>query len=125
MQSLLTFLLQLGGKTWTALVVAVFCGGAATVYYFSSSNAAPNSTRANPPPPVVAQSEQVAKLSGGTAGCHPGSVPVVPEANAGLALIPVVAAMLVFSSRRLWSAKACAAANGAKALGQPNSGLSD
>jgi hypothetical protein len=31
--------------------------------------------------------------------------PVVPEANAGLALLPVVGAVLFFSARRLWGAK--------------------
>jgi hypothetical protein len=34
---------------------------------------------------------------------------MVPEANAGQVLIPVMAAMLLFSSRRLWSAKPSAA----------------
>jgi len=32
--------------------------------------------------------------------------PFLPEANAGLVLIPVVAAALFFSTRRLWPAKA-------------------
>lgn len=33
------------------------------------------------------------------------SVPAVPEANAGWVLIPVMAAVLFFSTRRLWPAK--------------------
>jgi hypothetical protein len=42
-------------------------------------------------------------------------LPVVPEANAGLALIPVVAAMLFFSARRLWPARRSLAAGGQNA----------
>ena len=38
-------------------------------------------------------------------------ISVVPEANAGVVLIPMVAAMLVFSTRRLWAAKPIPAAN--------------
>jgi hypothetical protein len=109
MQSLLTFLIQLCGKTWTALVVVIISGGAATVFYFSSANAGSNSTPTNPS--VVVQPGQVAKLGAG-AGCHPGPVPVVPEASAGLALIPVVAAMLFFSARRLWPTKPSVAGEG-------------
>jgi hypothetical protein len=37
---------------------------------------------------------------------HNDPVPTVPEANAGVVLIPVVAAVLFFSTRRLWLAKA-------------------
>jgi hypothetical protein len=40
-------------------------------------------------------------------------------------LIPLVAVMLVFSSRRLWSAKTCAAGDDQKALGQSNPGVID
>jgi hypothetical protein len=36
---------------------------------------------------------------------RPTTVPVVPEANAAVVLVPVMAAMLFFSLRRLWSAK--------------------
>jgi hypothetical protein len=39
-------------------------------------------------------------------------LPGVPEANAELALIPVVAAMLLFSARRLWRAQRSLAACG-------------
>jgi hypothetical protein len=34
------------------------------------------------------------------------NVPTVPEANAGLVLIPIVVAALFFFTRRLWPAKA-------------------
>ena len=44
----------------------------------------------------------------------PGGIPAVPEANAGLVLIPVVAAALFFSTRRLWLAKAGVDAEGQK-----------
>ncbi|MBV9997915.1 MAG: hypothetical protein JO015_02270 [Verrucomicrobia bacterium] len=43
-----------------------------------------------------------------------GSVPVVPEANAGMVLIPVMAAALCLSTRRLWVAKASADTEGRK-----------
>jgi hypothetical protein len=44
----------------------------------------------------------------------PQPVPIVPEANAAWVLIPVVAAMLFFSIRRLWSAKAAPGTEGQK-----------
>ena len=43
--------------------------------------------------------------------------PVVPEANAGWVLIPVVAAVLFFSTRRLWPAKAEGDTEGQKGSG--------
>jgi hypothetical protein len=108
MQSLLTFLVQLSGKAWTALVVAVLSGGGVIVYYFSSANAASNSIPANLP--AVVPPGPVANL-GSPADRHPGPVSVVPEANAGQALLPVMAAVAVFSSRRLWTAKSSAASD--------------
>jgi hypothetical protein len=51
---------------------------------------------------------------GGGKGHNDGSVPVVPEANAGVVLIPVVAAILFFSTRRLWLAKAALDTEGQK-----------
>ena len=44
----------------------------------------------------------------------PVSAFLVPEANAAVVLIPVVAAMLFFSMRRLWSAKAPLGTEGRK-----------
>jgi hypothetical protein len=44
--------------------------------------------------------------------------PVVPEANAGLVLIPVVAAILFFSTRRIWATKRSLAADGQQASGE-------
>jgi hypothetical protein len=44
--------------------------------------------------------------------------PVVPEANAGLVLIPVVAAILFFSTRRIWAIKRSLAADGQQASGE-------
>lgn len=41
-------------------------------------------------------------------------VSAVPEANAGLVLIPVVAAMLFFSMRRFWFTKAAPGSEGQK-----------
>jgi hypothetical protein len=49
---------------------------------------------------VVAQTGPITGLN------HGRPLPVVPEANAGLVLIPVVAAILLFSSRQFWRAKA-------------------
>jgi hypothetical protein len=46
--------------------------------------------------------------------------PVVPEANPGLALIPVVAAVLFFSTRRLWPVRPAVATSGQKPPGEPN-----
>ena len=117
MQFIITLLLQLSGKAWAALVVVALCGGAATVFYFSSANAGSNSTPGSPTP----TNPTVAVVQTGHAG-HPGAAfgggrynpppPVVPEANPGLVLIPVVAAMLLFSWRRLWLAKPSLAADG-------------
>ena len=44
----------------------------------------------------------------------PAPVSAVPEANAAVVLIPVVAAMLFFSMRHLWSAKAAPGTEGQK-----------
>jgi hypothetical protein len=117
MQSLITLLIQLSAKTWAALVVAVLCGGAATVFYFSSANAGSHSTPARPPAVVQAGHIGNHDHSGGLEHCA-GSIPVVPEANAGLVLIPVVAAMLAVSARRLRAAKASLGTEGSKAPGQ-------
>lgn len=103
MQPLITLLLQLSAKAWAALVVAVLCSGAAVVFYFSSTNAGSNSSPGNPGNPanltVAVQAGHVPNL--GLGGHQTAPLPVVPEANAGLALIPVVAAILFFSARRL------------------------
>src|SRR5437868_1942913 len=94
MQSLITLLLQLSGKAWAALVVAVVCGGAVTAFYFSSANAGSNSTPGNLV--VAVQPGHAGDLGHALSGDHCGApLPVVPEANAGLVLIPVVAAMLL------------------------------
>jgi hypothetical protein len=108
MQSLVTFLLQLSSKTWTVVIVAILGGGAAAVFHFSPAKAGSNPT---PDHPTVVVQAGPACSPGGTLDLKRGTVPlpVVPEANAGLVLIPVVAAMLAFSSRRLWSAKLAAA----------------
>ena len=92
-------------------MVAVLCGGAATVFYFSSANAGSNSTPGNPI--VAVQTVHAGNPGGALGGNHCGvPLPVVPEANAWLALIPVVAAMLLVSSRRLWPARRALAADG-------------
>lgn len=49
---------------------------------------------------------------------HLSSVPAVPEANAGLVLIPVTAAILFFSTRRIWVTRRSLAADGRKAPGE-------
>jgi hypothetical protein len=96
-------------------VVTVLCGGAVTAFYFSPAKAGSNAPPANPTNPIVA-------VPAGHAGHpgHPGSalgaehcsapLPVVPEANPGLALIPVMAAALFFSTRRLLARAAVDAA---------------
>jgi hypothetical protein len=117
MRSLFTLLIQLSGKAWAAVVVAVLSGGAITVFYFSSVNAASNSGAVNRP--AWGRVEHTGRLRGGHGpDHHSGLVPAVPEANAGLVLIPVVAAMLLFSSRRLWLVKPTSAADGQKAPGR-------
>jgi hypothetical protein len=114
MQSLFTLLIQLSGKAWAAIVVAVLCGGAVTVYYFSPASPAANSGAVNQPGWV--EMEHLGR--GGGPENHNGSVPVVPEANSGLVLIPLVAAMLLFSSRRLWPARSDPTPASQKASGQ-------
>ena len=118
MQSLLTLLTQWSLKAWVAVIVAVFSCGTATVFYFSSANAGSNSTPGNP---TVALQAVHAGHPGGTLGPERCSapLPVVPEANAGLVLIPVVAAMLLVSARRLWLAKPAPAADGQPVRGAP------
>ena len=117
MQSLLALLIQLSSKSWVAIVVTIFSGGVATMLYLSSVNGGSNSTPGTPPAPIVLTGPITNPGHGAGLNCHGGSVPVVPEANAGLVLIPVVAAMLFCSSRRLWSAKSCRAA-GDKPVGR-------
>jgi hypothetical protein len=100
MQSLIALLTQLTSKAWLVIVVTIVSGSAAAVYYFSSANT--GST-------LTAGKQLVLGVQTGPVTLpnknHSSPLPVVPEANAGLVLIPVVAAMLLFSSRRLWSAK--------------------
>jgi hypothetical protein len=109
MQSLLTFLIQLSGKAWAAIMVALICAGAVSVYCFSPASAGSDSDALNQP--ASAQVEHLGGFGrGGTPDHHNGSVPVVPEANAGVTLIPVIAALLILSSRRLWPAKPARAA---------------
>ena len=115
MQSLLTLLTQWSLKAWVAVIVAVFSCGTATVFYFSSANAGSNSA---PGIPTVALKAVHAGHPGGTLGPErcTAPLPVVPEADAGLALIPVMAAMLLFSARRLWL-RPTATADGQNAKG--------
>jgi hypothetical protein len=118
MQSLVTLLLQLSGKAWAAILVAIFSCGAVTVFYFSSVNAGSNSTPGNPA--VVVQTGHASDLGRALGGGHYNPpLPVVPEANAGLVLIPIVAAMVFFSARRLWPARPSFAAEGQNAKGAP------
>jgi hypothetical protein len=116
MQSLITLLLHLSTKAWTALVVVALCGGAATVLYFSPATDGSNSGPGNNPAnlTVAVQAGHVPDLGRGHKIAPP---PVVPEANAGLALIPVMTAMLFFSARRLWLAQRSLAAGGQDAKG--------
>lgn len=107
MQYLFALLTRLISKAWVVVVVAAVAGGAATVYHFSSANAGVFSPPAKPP--VV-----IAQTGPATLPNHCGPPPVVPEANAGLVLIPIVAGMLVFSSRRLRPAKPLEAPVGRK-----------
>jgi hypothetical protein len=118
MQSLISLLFQLSGKAWAALVVAVFCGGATTAFYFSSANAGSNSTLGTPSAAVQVGHAGDFGRAGGLEHCS-GSIPAVPEANAGLVLIPAVAAMLLFSSRRLWLVKPFPAVGGQNAGDAP------
>jgi hypothetical protein len=108
MQSLLTLLLRLSAKAWAGASVIVLCGGAATVFYLSSAKADPSLTSGRTPTLVQVGRAGERGHGGGLNRCG-GSIPVVPEANGGLVLIPVVAAVLAASSRRLWSSKAPAA----------------
>jgi len=116
MQSLLTLLFQLSAKAWAGVLVIALCGGAATAFYFSSANAEPGLTSGNQPALVQGGRAGERGHSGGLDRCG-GSIPVVPEANGGLVLIPVVAAMLAASARGLWTAKAAAAGDDQKAPG--------
>ena len=114
MQSLFALLLQFSGKAWAALAVAVLCGGAVTVFYFTPAHAGSNPTAASPP--AVVQAGHAGDFGPAAGGDHCGaSVPVVPEANAGLVLIPVVAAMLFVSARRLWPTRRALAVEGQNA----------
>jgi hypothetical protein len=119
MQSLITLLLQLSTKAWTALVAAVLCGGAVTVLYLSSANAGSNSGPGNNNPANLTVAVQRGRVADPGLGCSHQTAPLtaVPEANAALALIPVVAAMLFFSARRLRPASRFVAAGGQKAKG--------
>lgn len=119
MQSLITLLLRLSAKAWTALVAAVLCGGAVAVFYFSSANADPNSGPGNNPPnPAVLVQRGQVPVPGLGHGRQAAPCPAVPEANAGLTLIPLVAAMLFFSAHRRWLASRSVAAGGQSAGGR-------
>ena len=109
MHSLIALLTQLISKAWLIIVVTVVSGTAATAYYFSSATAGSSSTAAKHPAVVV-------QTGPATLPNRCGVPPAVPEANAGLVLIPIVAAMLAFSSRRLWRAKAREGFIGQKAV---------
>ena len=102
MQFLISLLTQISYKAWVAIVLTVLSGGAVTVYFFSSVNAGSIPTEGNRP--VV-----VFQTGPSTVPNHGGPLPVVPEANAGPVLVPVVACMLLVASRRLLPAKAAAA----------------
>jgi len=105
MQSLLTLLFQFSAKAWAGVLVIVLCGGAATAFYFSSANGEPSLTSGSQPTLVQGGRAGERGRSGGLDRCG-GAIPVVPEANGGLALLPVMAAVLAVSSRQVWSAKA-------------------
>jgi hypothetical protein len=66
------------------------------VFYFSSAKAGSNSTPRNPRVAV-----QPGHVPDSGLGHQAASIPVVPEANPGLVLIPV-AGLLLLSARRLW-----------------------
>lgn len=109
MRALLTFLIKLSVKARVVTVVAALCGGAVTAYYASPLSAAVHPVAANQT--AWGQVEHLGDLGHGAGPDHcKGPVPVVPEANAGLALIPIVAAILFFSSRRLWLVRPAPAA---------------
>ena len=94
------------------MAVAVLCGGAVTVFYFTPAHAGSNPTPGSPP--AVVQAGHAGGFGPAAGGDHGGaSIPVVPEANAGWVLIPVMAAVLLFSSRQLWAARRAFAAGGA------------
>jgi hypothetical protein len=99
MQSLFVFLSHLFSKAWVTIVVTTIAGSAAFALYVSSVDTGTTS-KTGGQPIVVVQPGPVAFPK------HSGQPPVVPEGNAGLVLIPVVAAMLLLSSRRLLPAKA-------------------
>ena len=115
MQSLLTLLTRWSAKAWVAALVAVFSCGTATVFYLPSATAGSNPTPGNPTVTAV----QAGRVLDHGLGHQAASVVVVPEASAGLALIPVVAAVLFFSTRRLWPARGALAADGQTAQGAP------
>jgi hypothetical protein len=98
MQSLFAFLTQLIWKTWIAVAVVAATGTAVTVFCLS-----PVKAGSTPPLVVLSQSGHVADAG----RCGP--VPVVPEANSGMVLVPVIAAMLLFSARRFWTANSARA----------------
>ncbi|MBV9999366.1 MAG: hypothetical protein JO015_09670 [Verrucomicrobia bacterium] len=100
MQSLFAFLLQLFSKVWAAIALAFLTGGAAAVFSYLSADAG-STPKTGTQPVVVAPAGPFTH----SPACN-GSLPVVPEANTGLVLIPVVAAMLLLSSRRMLTAKA-------------------
>lgn len=101
MRALVALLLEFFGKSWLALTAAAVCCGAVTAFYSYSSlaHAGSNSTSGTP-----AMAVQAVQVSGPALGHQAASIPAVPEANPGLALIPIMAAMLAFSTRRLWRA---------------------
>ncbi|MBV9998391.1 MAG: hypothetical protein JO015_04670 [Verrucomicrobia bacterium] len=108
---MITLLLKLSATAWTVVVVTL-CGGTAALLYLSSEHAGLNSDPGNRPAQV-----SVTVPTGHTPHGNPGGqnapVPVVPEANPGLVLIPVIAAMLFCSGHRLWRVpRAHAVANG-------------
>lgn len=113
MQTLIALFTQLFAKAWAAIVIAFLTGGAATVFWYSPANG--GSTRQTGTQPVV-----VARSGSGTCSWDGhGSLPVVPEANPGFVLIPVMAAMLLVSSRRFLAAKAADPSRDHEKISQP------
>jgi hypothetical protein len=89
----------------------VCAAGVATLMLSVLAHAAPGA-------PGVSNGNGNGDQNGNNPHLGSGPVPVVPEANTGLVLIPVMAAVLFFSTRRVWLAKRSPAADGQKTSGE-------
>jgi hypothetical protein len=121
--------LQNLSNLWAGVLATVGGGAAAAIcwVYFNSADTTSNTAAASNISSSTLHSaaantasawvpvSQTGNVGHGSGQSHCDAPPAVPEANAGLVLLPLVGAVLVFSARRLWRTKRSLAAEDQRA----------